>query len=168
MGNHGHVNTAAQRRPRKAARGRSAHLDVTRPAQHRSAVSTPDNPVGRHLATARKHRGWSQADLARAAGIKSRTTIQTLENGRAISVGYEGAVEVALGWELGTIGRIRRGERPAEEPDPIAISNEIRRKLGAEAAIRYLQGVIAERSAAAEEEAIGRARDALSPDADRT
>lgn len=74
--------------------------------------------VRKYIRTERQRRGWNQADLARAAGIKSKTTIVDLEAGRRLSEGYEGAVERALGWRIGSLDMIREGGEPiyAEQP----------------------------------------------------
>jgi len=68
--------------------------------------------VRKWLRLERRERGWNQDDLAEAAGIKSRTTIRKLESGLKLSEGVEGAVEQALGWELGDLDRIRSGGQP--------------------------------------------------------
>lgn len=74
--------------------------------------------VRKYLRAERKARGWNQADLARAAGIRSKTTIVDLEAGRRLSEGSEGAIETAVGWEIGSLDEIRAGGRPilAEQP----------------------------------------------------
>lgn len=51
-------------------------------------------------------------DLARAAGIKSRATIQKLEHGLRLSEGIEGAIEEALGWKIGSLDHVREGGEP--------------------------------------------------------
>lgn len=68
--------------------------------------------VRKYIRAERKARGWNQRDLARAAGIKSKTTIVELEAGRRLSEGNEGAVERALGWKIGSLDRIRDGGEP--------------------------------------------------------
>lgn len=68
--------------------------------------------VRKYIRTERRMRGWNQSDLAREAGIKSKTTIVDLEAGRRLSEGYEGAVERALGWRIGSLDRIREGGEP--------------------------------------------------------
>lgn len=68
--------------------------------------------VRKHIRAERKARGWNQTDLARAAGIRSKTTIVDLEAGRKLSEGNEGAVERALGWRIGSLDRIRNGGEP--------------------------------------------------------
>jgi transcriptional regulator with XRE-family HTH domain len=68
--------------------------------------------VRKYVRRERLRRGWSQTDLARAAGIKSKTTVVTLEGGRRISEGYEGAIEEAFGWQIGSLDRIRSGGEP--------------------------------------------------------
>lgn len=89
------------------------------------------NMVRKWMRLERKRRGWGQMDLAEAAGIKSRTTIQQLENGQQRSEGVEGAVELALGWKLGSLDRIRAGLEPiAEERTPAL--DEIPEMTGAE------------------------------------
>lgn len=136
-------------------------------------MGTPTNPVGRYLSTARQRRGWTQTDLAKHAGIKSRTTIQTLENGGSIRPGLEGSVERVLGWPLGTLDEIRKGARPNIDEldgavDHVAISNGIRARVGTDAAIEYLQRVIAQQAETQDQAAVARAGDAQSKESERS
>jgi transcriptional regulator with XRE-family HTH domain len=102
----------------------------------RAFMRTPASRVRRYIRAERQRRGWSQADLASAAGIKSRTTIQNLENGSELREGLEAAVEEALGWKVGSIDALREGGEPirlrqasnSDEPD---LRDDVERQLWA-------------------------------------
>lgn len=70
-------------------------------------------------------------DLARAAGIKSRATIQKLEGGLKLSEGLEGAIEEAFGWRIGSLDRIREGGEPilADAGGELVPRDEFERKV---------------------------------------
>lgn len=72
------------------------------------------------LGQQQRGKGWSQTDLAKAAGVV-RSTVQLLEDGKAIRLGKEGAIERALGWTLGSIDLIRTGDEPIpDDGTPVA------------------------------------------------
>lgn len=56
----------------------------------------------------REQRGWTQADLAKAAGV-SRGTIANLERGMHLTEGKEAKVEAALGKPVGWLDDLRTG-----------------------------------------------------------
>lgn len=74
--------------------------------------------LARAMLARRLHLGWSQADLVRASHV-SDVTIRRME--RAVVHNFHTktttAVEHALGWPVGTIHRVLRGDTP---PDPDA------------------------------------------------
>jgi len=57
--------------------------------------------IGAQIASARKKRGWSQAELAKHASV-SRATIEALENARTGELGFSKITRIlsALGLEL--------------------------------------------------------------------
>jgi len=100
----GHVTSNDQTASREPA--------IDQDGLYGSAVEMSDSAVRvrRLIRTARQAKGWSQAALAREADIKSRTTIQNLENGQTLREGFEGAVERALGLQPGAIAAARADE----------------------------------------------------------
>lgn len=78
---------------------------------------TPEWRVRKRLKTERKRRDWDQMDLARAANIKSKTTIVGLEKGRRMSEDTELAVEDVFGWKPGGLDRIRADKEPIPKDD---------------------------------------------------
>lgn len=82
--------------------------------------------VRKYLRLERQRRGWNQMDLAKAAGIKSRTTIRKLEDGLRLSEGIEGAVEEAVGWEVGSLDAIRADGRPILKSASAKLEQELR------------------------------------------
>lgn len=105
--------------------------------------------VRRYVRAERERRGWSQGDLARAAGGISRTTVADLESGRRLREGKEAAIEAALGWPLGTLDSIRAGGAPpaaTDEPEQPQIDDAtyemlrvIRLRLGREAFLEAVE-----------------------------
>lgn len=77
-------------------------------------------PVGERIDQERIRRGHrTLAGFARAAGI-STSTLDSLIHARKTS--YDpitiAAVEKALGWQAGSIGRIQQGMEPIDDHDP--------------------------------------------------
>jgi transcriptional regulator with XRE-family HTH domain len=71
--------------------------------------------VRRQVRAERESRGWSQSDLARAAGV-SRGTIANLERGMRLTEGKEAKIETALGKSVGWLDDLRSG-RVSESVD---------------------------------------------------
>lgn len=69
---------------------------------------SPRSTVRRQVRAEREQRGWSQSDLATAAGV-SRGTIANLERGMHLTEGKEAKVEAALGKPVGWLDDIRAG-----------------------------------------------------------
>lgn len=101
--------TFADKRPREYTAAHVRQLSRRGPGHQRSVMLTPGDKVRKFVRAERRRRDWSQDDLARAAGIKSRTTIQKLEAGNQLRDGTEAAVERALGVPVGTFDEIRAG-----------------------------------------------------------
>jgi transcriptional regulator with XRE-family HTH domain len=86
-----------------------------------------------HIRAERNRRGWTQDDLARAAGISSTKTVWDLETGRSRRriPGSAQSVEKAFGWPAGTARRIVF-EQDAPGPtvdEPAPIDEEYARPL---------------------------------------
>jgi transcriptional regulator with XRE-family HTH domain len=72
---------------------------------------SPRSAVRRQVRAERERRGWSQSDLATAAGV-SRGTIANLESGMHLTEGKEAKIESALGKPVGWLDDIRSGRTP--------------------------------------------------------
>jgi transcriptional regulator with XRE-family HTH domain len=75
--------------------------------------------VGARVKRERGRRWRTQEDFAAAIGYRRRV-VAALESGERsnFSEDFLGAVEAALGWEVGGIERIRRGEEPNRSYPP--------------------------------------------------
>lgn len=94
-----------------APMGQRAHMDS----------DSPRSMVRRQVRAERERRGWSQSDLATAAGV-SRGTIANLERGMHLTEGKEAKIESALGKHVGWLDDIRGGRKTEavdfDEPSP--------------------------------------------------
>src|SRR5690606_2513139 len=123
---------------------------------HGARMDTPAERGRRYVRAQREQKKWSETQLATAAGV-SRSTIQRLEAGRVLREGKEAAIELALGWEIGDIDRIRQGGEPRSVnkavPEPIDAMNmsgtevmghyrRLRDKDGIEVADQWLTDVL--------------------------
>ncbi|MGW1682468.1 helix-turn-helix domain-containing protein [Saccharopolyspora sp. NPDC002376] len=90
--------------------------------------------VRRFIRAERERRGWSQGDLAEAAGV-ARNTVASLERGLALREGKEAAIERALGWRLGSIDTLRNGGEPtpaeAQPSPPPELRDDVERQIWA-------------------------------------
>lgn len=114
------VTKKVSNRPPMRSNDHGGELSLRRPGRHRSFMRTPGERVKKYVRAERHRRGMSQADLAKAAGIKSRTTIQNLENGASLRDGLEAAIEDVFDWPIGTLDAIRVGEAPPEHESTTA------------------------------------------------
>lgn len=148
----------APRRPNTRRRDPRRPIARAKVSCHGARMDTPAERVRRFVRAQREQKKWSETQLATAAGV-SRSTIQRLEAGRVLREGKEAAIELALGWEIGDIDRIRQGGEPHSVnkadrvPEPIAAMNmsgtevmghyrRLRDKEGIEVADQWLTDVL--------------------------
>jgi transcriptional regulator with XRE-family HTH domain len=72
---------------------------------------SPRSAVRRQVRAERERRGWTQTDLAAAAGV-SRGSIANLERGTHLTEGTEARIETALGKPIGWLDELRGGRTP--------------------------------------------------------
>lgn len=124
-----HMDTHRSPRVRKLAA--PTGLSGCAPVGHRAHMDSdsPRSTVRRHVRAEREQRGWSQSDLAKAAGV-SRGTIANLESGMHLTEGKEAKIETALGKPIGWLDDIRAGRVTAtadfNEPTPDTPPTETR------------------------------------------
>lgn len=76
---------------------------------------SPRSAVRRQVRAERERRGWSQTDLATAAGV-SRGSVANLEGGGRLTEGKESKIESALEKPLGWLDGLRSGLTAAPAP----------------------------------------------------
>lgn len=76
-------------------------------ACHDVRVDDDTNDLGQRIRAARERRHWSQADLAKAVGVKSVRTIGSWERGETVPMNRLAALEEVLGVRLTTVAETR-------------------------------------------------------------
>ena len=70
-----------------------------------------------------------QEDLARVAGLKSRTTIAAVEKGKSVKPWTLDRLDVALGWRIGSSQRFLQDGTPPEISEEIDPHEEVIKSL---------------------------------------
>jgi transcriptional regulator with XRE-family HTH domain len=89
-------------------------------------MRTSADRLRKYIRAEREKRGWTQGDLADAAGV-ARNTVAHLERGGLLREGKEAAIEEALNWTLGSIDAIRNDQEPTPRRQPQATDPEEQR-----------------------------------------
>lgn len=99
-----------QRSPSVPNRGAPTRLSACAPLSQRVHMESdsPRSAVRRQVRAERERHGWSQTDLAKAAGV-SRGSIANLEGGSRLTEGKESKIEAALDKPLGWLDSLRSG-----------------------------------------------------------
>lgn len=79
---------------------------------------SPRSSVRRHVRAERERRGWTQTDLAVAAGV-SRGSVANLEGGTRLTEGKESKIEAALGKPVGWLDSLRNGSAGEATVEPL-------------------------------------------------
>lgn len=119
------LHTDTHRSPSVPRRSPAMRLAACSPIGQREHMDSdsPRSTVRRQVRAEREKRGWSQSDLATAAGV-SRGTVANLERGVHLTEGKEAKIEAAFGKAVGWLDDIRAGRLseavefspPSEQP----------------------------------------------------